>query len=247
VDPSDPAAVATVVEEQSVAALLIEPVQGENGVITLDPAIVRRWCEDARAAGAFVISDEIQAGLRRCGPRSVAVTDGLAVDAVLIGKPLGGGVLPVSAMLAREVMYEPLIADPFRHSATFSGYPLAAAAVPAALDAIERHAANGVLVAASMERILHELHSRRPDVIRAVRGRGLLWGVDFHDPATAGEVQFELAARGVVVSPCLGRPETLRLLPPLVCTQEDVNFAGQVLSDVVDYASKIRDSEKVSS
>ena len=86
VDPTRPDAVARVLAETDAAALIFEPVQGENGVTELDPEILARWCADAKAAGAFVIADEIQVGLRRCGERSLALAAGLPVDAVLLGK-----------------------------------------------------------------------------------------------------------------------------------------------------------------
>ena len=78
-----------------VAALIFEPIQGEAGVRPLDPMVLRRWVSDARAADAFVISDEVQVGLRRSGPFSPSIAAGLEPDAVLLGKALGGGLMPL--------------------------------------------------------------------------------------------------------------------------------------------------------
>ncbi|MEV6236549.1 aspartate aminotransferase family protein [Lentzea sp. NPDC051838] len=231
-DPGDPHAVARLTEP--LAALVFEPIQGENGVRILDEDVVRQWCADAKAAGAFVIADEIQVGLRRCGEVSVALAAGLPVDAVLLGKPLGGGVVPLSAAVCSDELYRPLLEDPFRHTATFGGQPLCVAAVPAALEAIEEtSAARGTTLSQRMLSGLTAVRDRHPDVVTEVRGRGLLWGVDFRTPDLAGEVQLGLAERGLLVSPCLSRPETLRLLPPLVASDADVATALAALEDAV--------------
>ncbi|MFF3781153.1 aspartate aminotransferase family protein [Streptomyces sp. NPDC001933] len=229
VDADDPDAIARVAAERPVAAVVFEPVQGENGVIPLDVEVLRQWCEDAHAVGAFAISDEIQVGLRRCGARSVALAEGLPVDAVLLGKPLGGGVVPLSAAVCSDALYQPLLSDPVRHTATFGGMPLCTAALPAALDVVEEHAEHGVALAERMHAALTDLHRRHPDVVSGVRGRGLAWGLDLATPEIAGEVQIGLAERGLLVSPCLSRPETLRLLPPLVASLAEIDQAAEAL------------------
>lgn len=231
--PADPDTVAREIADGDVAALVFEPVQGENGVRVLDPEILRGWCRAAQDAGVQVIADEIQCGLRRCGPRSVALDLGLPVDALLVGKPLGGGVVPVSALLCTDDLYQPLVEDPARHTATFSGQPLCAAAIPAALDAIELLAGTAAAVADQLGTGLRRIARDRPGVVREVRGRSLLWGVDFVDDAVAGEVMVELTRRGVIVSPCLSRPTTVRLLPPMVATTEQVEAVLTAFDDAV--------------
>ncbi|WP_433684886.1 aspartate aminotransferase family protein [Nocardia sp. CA-119907] len=237
IDPSDPDAVSRALAENRVAALIFEPVQGENGVTLLDPAILSRWCADAHAHGAFVIADEIQVGLRRCGDRSVALAHGLPVDAVLLGKAIGGGVVPVSALVCTEALYAPLTGDPVLHTATFSGYPLGVSAVAPALATIEAHVADGVRIAREMAEGLALLVADHDTVVTAVRGRGLLWGLDFCSPEFAGEVQVGLAQRGLVVSTCLSRPEVLRLIPPIIATSDDVAEALFLLRGAIEQAA----------
>ncbi|MFG2791799.1 aspartate aminotransferase family protein [Streptomyces sp. NPDC048419] len=229
--PDDPQAVARAMREHDVAAVVFEPVQAENGVQILDEAVLAQWCRDAHEQGAFVIADEIQVGLRRCGPRSVALAAGLDVDCVLLGKPLGGGVMPVSAAVCNDRLFAPLLADPMVHTATFSGHPLSTAVIPVALDLIERHAEDGEWIEAAMARGLAELREQFSDVVVETRGRGLLWGVDYRSPELAGDVLTGLAQRGMVVSPCLSRPTTIRLLPPIVATEADVKEALLMLTD----------------
>ncbi|WP_433192821.1 aspartate aminotransferase family protein [Nocardia sp. CA-107356] len=237
IDPTDPEAVEKVAAEHDIAALIFEPVQGENGVTPLDPAILARWCADAHEHGAFVIADEIQVGLRRCGDRSVALAHGLPVDAVLLGKALGGGVVPVSAMVCTEQLYAPLTVDPVLHTATFSGHPLATSAVAPALRAIEEHAEDGNRIAAEMAEGLAGIAAEHAGAVTAVRGRGLLWGLDFRSTEFAGEVQVGLAQRGLVVSTCLSRPEVLRLIPPIIARTEDVKEALVALHGAIEQAT----------
>ncbi|MDH6115200.1 putrescine aminotransferase [Kitasatospora sp. MAP12-15] len=238
IDPDDPDAVLREVAGGQVAAVVLEPVQGENGALPLATDVLRQWCEDAARHGSFVIADEIQCGLRRCGERSVALADGLPVDAVLFGKPLGGGVAPLSALLCSERLYAPLAADPFLHSATFGGHPLSCAVLPAALDAIEELAEHGRDLSLQLDGVLEGIRERHPSVVREVRGRGLLRGIDFSTPQAAGSVVVELAAEGLLVSPCLSRPTTVRLLPPLISTSADVAQAAGILDAAIAVAER---------
>ncbi|MGW3012890.1 aspartate aminotransferase family protein [Streptomyces sp. NPDC001219] len=218
--------------DDGVAAVIVEPVQGEGGVRPLEPEFLRALADAAHAHGAFLIADEIQSGLRRCGPRLVSTDRGVRPDAVLLGKALGGGVQPLSAVVATPELYEPLSADPFVHTTTFSGHPLGAAAGLAALTSVEELASRGAELSELFAAGLTGLAGRHPSLIREVRGQGLLWGVEFATPAAAGEVLMELGRNGLVVSPCLGRPEVLRLLPPLIATDEEAKEALAILDTV---------------
>jgi putrescine aminotransferase len=229
----DPETVSREVARGDVAALVFEPVQGESGVRPLDTGLLRGWCAEAARHDTFVIADEIQTGLRRCGERSLALAAGLDVDAVLVGKPLGGGVLPLSAAVCSERLFAPLIADPLKHTATFSGHPLSCAALPAALDAIEALADRGRVIAAAVETGLARLRSNHPDVITDVRGRGLLWGLNLASPQLASRLAVDLSRDGLLVSPCLGRPDTVRLIPPLVAEDADVEEAIAILEKTI--------------
>jgi putrescine aminotransferase len=226
----DAGAVAREVAAGDVAALVIEPIQGEAGARPLDPAVVARWAADARAAGAFLISDEIQVGLRRCGPVSLAVEAGWQPDAVLFGKALGGGILPISAAVGTDELFQPLVDDPTWHSATFGSHPLSCAAGRASLAAIDRYADRGAEVGARFEQALRDLAAAHPALVTDVRGRGLLWGVDFATPAMAGSVLVELADAGLLVSPCLSSRQTIRLLPPMVTTPAELDRAVEALA-----------------
>ncbi|HEX5608551.1 MAG TPA: aminotransferase class III-fold pyridoxal phosphate-dependent enzyme [Solirubrobacterales bacterium] len=216
-----------------VAALIFEPVQGEAGARCLDREVLRRWTRDAHAAGAFVISDEVQAGLRRCGPWSVALDAGLDVDAVLFGKALGGGVMPLAALAASAELYEPLRVDPNLHSATFGGHPLACAAGRAALPAIEGLAEPAAAIAARLDLGLRRLADAHPGAVVAVHGEGLMRGLELATPGAAGSVFVDLAHAGLLVSPCLGAPGTIRLLPSMVTTDTQLECALELLDEAL--------------
>jgi len=237
-DPVDPEAVLREVDAGDVAAIVFEPVQGEAGVRPLAPAVLRRWAADARAAGVYVISDEVQVGLRRCGDVSLALAAGIEPDAVLFGKALGGGVVPLSAVVATEDLYAPLAADPTWHTATFAGHPLSCAAGAAALAAIDELAPRGRRLAQRLDQGLEGLRAEHPAVVCEVRGAGLLWGLELASESIAGAALVELASRGLLVSPCLCSGTTIRLLPPMVTTDQQLERAFEALSAALSCAAE---------
>ena len=182
-------------------------------------------------AGVFVLADEVQTGLWRAGDASVALSDeyGIDPDAVLLGKPLGGGVLPLSAALCSERLYAPLSVDPFIHTTTFSGHPLACAAGLAGLDALQALTFRAVRLSALLADGLHRLAAAYSDVVVEIRGRGLLWGIELTDSGAAGIILTELSDGGLLTSPCLGRPEVIRLLPPAITTDIQLDTALSLL------------------
>ncbi len=226
----DPEAVRRETARGDVAALVFEPIQGETGVRPLDPAVLQRWTLDARSAGCFVISDEIQVGLGRCGPFSPSIAAGLEPDAILLGKALGGGLMPLSAMVATDTLAAPLVADPTWHTMTFGGHPLSCAAGRAALVALEEAAVHGAKVGELLRAGLGALSAEHPDTIVEVRGTGLIWGIEFSTAGAAGGALLELAQRGLLVSPCLSSTCTIRLLPPMVASTEQVDQSLEILA-----------------
>lgn len=227
--PDDPDAVAKACESDPPAALIFEPIQGEGGVRPLSVDVLARWVRDSADAGAFVIADEIQCGLRRAGDRSVALASGLPIDGLLVGKPLGGGVMPVSAALMSEKLYAPMLADPNLHSTTFGGHPLATALVGVTLREIEASVERIDLLARRMGNTLERLRADLPQHVVDVRGRGLMWAIELASPELAGEVLFRLAEESILLSPCLTRPQTLRLLPSVATSVEDIDRLGAVV------------------
>lgn len=225
----DVAALEAELARGDVAAFIFEPLQGEGGMRPVPLDFLRRAVAAAHASGALVIADEIQMGLGRCGAISLAEAWGLEADSVLFGKVLGGGVMPLSAAVCTDEFYAPLLRDSFLHTVAFSGHPLACAAGSAGLALLDTLLPRAPEIEAWLHTGLTELAGEFPDVVAEARGRGLAWGLECRTVEAAGHVMAELTASGLVHSPCLGRPEVLRLLPPLVATRSDVDAAMSAL------------------
>jgi len=209
------------------ACVVVEPVQAEAGVILPPPgylADVQGICHDY---DAFFVLDEVQTGLGRLGHWWGADAEGVTPDALLSGKALGGGVMPVSAVIATPDAFSAFDRDPLLHTSTFSGSPLGMAAVLGALAAIEndglveRAAALGDLLCAELGEVVT---SAMGGLVREVRGAGLLIGLEFTGPDVATELLVELNNEGVVVNTSLNSSCTVRLTPPAVLDGAEVRF-----------------------
>jgi putrescine aminotransferase len=221
------------------ACVVVEPVQGEAGVIVPPDGYlreVRRLCDEYEAL--FVL-DEIQTGLGRLGSWWGADQAGVVPDILLSGKGLGGGVMPVSAVIAKRKVFSVFDKDPYLHTSTFSGSPLAMAAVRGALAALEEDQ-----LVAKAEQLGKELITevRRivmehlGPLVREVRGRGLLIGVEFTEPGLAGELLVELIEQGVIANHALNSHMVLRFTPPAVLTPVDVEY----LCETFDRACRLQ-------
>ncbi|MFG3257418.1 aspartate aminotransferase family protein [Streptomyces sp. NPDC048172] len=209
------------------ACVVLEPVQGEAGVVIPPVGYLRAVRELCREHGALLVLDEIQTGLGRLGHWWGAVEERVTPDMLLAGKGLGGGVLPVSAVLASAEVFSAFDKDPYIHTSTFSATPLAMAAVQGALAAVEE----GDLVRRAQDlgrELLREISriARRHfgGLVREVRGKGLLIGVEFTVPGPAGDLLVELVDNGVVANHSLNSHLVLRLTPPAVLTPAETAF-----------------------
>jgi len=219
-----------------VAALIFEPIQGEGGVHEVDLAFLASASDALHAAGAFFISDEIQVGFGRCGPISIAVEYGLECDAVLFGKALGGGVLPLAALIASASLFQPATKDAWFHTTTFSGHPLCVAAGLAALRVLPSLRELVPAIDSRVGNALARVRLSSPDVCD-VRGRGALWGIELRDAAIAARTVADLADAGLLVSPCVAAPAVLRLFPPACASDDEIDTAMEIMFDVLSAAS----------
>ncbi|GHE30912.1 MULTISPECIES: ornithine--oxo-acid transaminase [Streptomyces] len=225
---NDLAAMEAAVDETT-AAVLIEPIQGEAGVIIPDEGYLTGVRELTRRAGALFLADEIQSGLGRTGRTLAVEHERVLPDVLLLGKALGGGIVPVSAVVARREVLGVL--HPGEHGSTFGGNPLAAAVGSAVVDLLatgefQRRAAElGVVLRDG----LTELVGRG---VTGFRARGLWAGVDV-DPAlgTGREIGERLLAEGVLVKDTHG--STIRLAPPLTITADELRWALAALERVL--------------
>jgi len=216
----DASAIEAAITDDTVAVLL-EPIQGEAGVLVPPQGYLAAVREVCTRRGILMMADEIQSGLGRTGYTFACDHESVVPDVYILGKALGGGILPVSAVVAdRDVLG---VFHPGEHGSTFGGNPLACAVGRAVVGLL----ATGEYQtrATTLGAHLHEALAKLPaEMVREVRGRGLWAGVDI-DPAfgTGREISERLMARGVLAKDTHG--STIRMAPPLVVTAEELDWA----------------------
>jgi len=217
------------------AAVILEPIQGEAGIIIPPDGYLTRTREICDATGALLILDEIQSGMGRTGVMWACERDGVVPDIMTMGKALGGGVMPLGAFIARPEVWSIFDENPYLHTSTFGGNPMACAAGLAALDFVEEHdlcaaaAERGAQMKAGFERIAAE----HGGMIEAVRGIGLLIGVQFSHEDIAGLMIAGLAGRNILAAYGLNDPGTIRFEPPLIISAEQVDEAIEGFADAL--------------
>jgi acetylornithine/succinyldiaminopimelate/putrescine aminotransferase len=196
---------------------MLEPIQGEGGVIVPDQDYlfqVRKWCDER---GLLLILDEVQTGFGRTGSLFAYQDSGIVPDILTLGKGLGGGV-PIAAFLAKE---QAAVFQPGDHGTTFGGNALSCAAAVASVSWILDHDVPGHAkkMGEYLVESLRKLQARQSAIVD-VRGRGLLLAVEF-DRDVAREVVATCRDDGLLLNPV--RPNAIRFMPPLIITREDVD------------------------
>jgi len=212
------------------AAILLEPIQGEAGVVVPPAGYLKAVADLCRKHNVLFIADEIQTGLGRTGKLFACDHEVVRPDVMILGKALGGGVYPVSAVLAsREILG---LFRPGEHGSTFGGNPLAAAAARAALCVIveEKLVENSARLGEYFQERLAEIPSPH---VKEVRGRGLLIGVELK-PAAGGARRFceALQQRGILCKET--RDDVIRFAPPLVIDRPTIDWALGPITDVLN-------------
>ena len=209
------------------AAVLLEPIQGEGGVIVPDDDYfpqVRAWCDEA---GILLMADEVQVGVGRAGALFAHQLYGIEVDVMAVAKGLGGG-FPIGAFLAKDHC---AVLGLGEHGTTFGGNPLAAHVGYTVLKhIIENDLSTQVAKKGEhLERRLHSLADRHP-MVKEVRGKGLLWAIEL-DRAAAEEAVRLCLDEGLLANNV--KPTALRLMPPLTITEEELDRAVEIVDRVL--------------
>jgi putrescine aminotransferase len=215
-------------------AVVLEPLQGESGVVIPPDGYLRQVRQLCDEHGALLILDEIQTGLGRLGAWWGADRAQVSPDILLVGKALGGGVMPVGAAVAGAATFAGLNRDPFLHTSTFAGNPLAMAAATAAIAAIEDESIVDrarVLGESILQQLRRILLASCPDLIVDVRGVGLLIGVEFRQEHIAGDFIHELLHRKVVLANSLNAFSVARLTPPAIMTDSECRLLYEAMED----------------
>lgn len=224
----DPAALEAAITPRT-AAFLVEPIQGEGGIIVPPAGYLKACAEICRKHDVLLLVDEIQTGLGRTGKPLCCDHDGVKPDGLMLGKALGGGLLPVSMFLAREDVME--VFTPGDHGSTFGGNPLACAVAHEALKVLEderlaqRAMTNGPV-------FMEKLRALKSPLVKEIRGRGLLVGLEV-DPArgSAKELCKRLRERGLLTKET--HETVIRFAPPLVITPAELDEAVAIVADAL--------------
>lgn len=221
---------------ENTAALLIEPIQGEGGIIVPPDGYLKAAENLCRENNVLLIADEIQTGLGRTGKLLACEHEDVQPDGLILGKALGGGILPVSMFLARREVMD--VFTPGDHGSTFGGNPLAAAVGLEALNILveDKLAENSAEMGAYL---LDELAAIDSPMITELRGRGLFIGIEI-DPtlATAREICEALMARGLLSKET--HSTVVRLAPPLIISKAEIDWAVTQIREVLEEIHRLR-------
>ncbi len=218
------------------AAFLVEPIQGEGGIVIPPKGYLKACQEICRKHNVLLIADEIQTGLGRTGSLLACEHENVVPDGLILGKALGGGILPVSMFLSRRDVLELLV--PGTHGSTFGGNPLSSAVGLEALNMLvedklaERSKKMG-------DYLIAELGKLDSPLIREVRGRGLFIGIEIDSAqGSAREICERLMERGLLSKET--HETVVRLAPPLIISREEIDWAVNQIRDVLQETGQVR-------
>ncbi len=227
---NDYAALEIALEDPNVCAFLIEPIQGEAGVVVPDDEYMKKAHALCKSKKVLFIADEIQTGLARTGKMFAMDYTGLRPDMVILGKALSGGFMPISAVLADDEIM--LTIKPGEHGSTYGGNPLAAAVAMEAIRVLdEENLADNAMKMGEIFR--NTLENANLSIVRLVRGRGLLNAIEIEhsDPNAAWNICVELMNEGLLAKPTHG--DKIRFSPPLVIAEKQMNKALETIIAVL--------------
>ncbi len=219
--------------DSTIAAVVIEPVQAEGGVRIAETRFMRALREQCDRTGALLIFDEVLTGFGRTGKLFALEHFGVVPDIIVMAKALGGG-LPLGAFCGRDELIGTLSHDPpLGHITTFGGHPLSCAAGLAALEVIvrERLYERAAMIGAELIRRIAAMRSSK---IAAVRGLGLLVGIEFRDSESARRFVAAAIARGIIINWTLNAEKVVRIAPPLIIATDEIDFALDAMQAALD-------------
>ncbi len=211
---------------EDVGAVLLEPIQGEGGVNIPDANYLRGVRALCNEFGALLILDEVQTGMGRTGKMFCFEHYGVAPDILCLAKAFGGGVMPAGAVIGSREVFSRLFDNPFLHTTTFGGNPLACAAALATINVLieERLPQRAARLGTRMLDGLRKASAPYPEIVVEARGKGLLIALEFNDDKSGFEFAKRLLDRGVLVSGTLVNARVIRIEPPLTITEEQADY-----------------------
>lgn len=227
-------ALAEALKDPNVAGFMVEPIQGEAGVIVPQEGYLKQVAALCRQHNVLFIADEVQTGIARTGKRLACDHEEVKPDILILGKALSGGTYPVSAVFCRDEIM--LTIKPGEHGSTYGGNPMACAVTMAALTVVkeENLAKNAEAMGQVFRQKMTELMAKRPDLITKVRGKGLLNAVEINtdeESETAWNLCVAFKEKGLLAKPTHGNK--IRFAPPLVISESQMNEACAIIESVV--------------
>ncbi len=217
-----------------IAGVILEPIQGEGGINVPPDDYFPRVRDLCDRYGALLIADEVQTGMGRTGKMFCVDHWGVVPDIMCLGKALGGGVMPIGAFVSNKTIWEQLFPEPWLHSTTFGGNPLACVAAIAGIHVLldEKLPEKAAKLGSEMIEKLRGLRRRYPKLCMDVRGKGLMIGMEFPTDALGYEVAKGLFDKGCLVAGTLFSAKTIRIEPPLTITPAEVTMAIETIEKV---------------
>ena len=230
---------------EDVGALILEPVQGEAGAVVPPEGYLRRVRELCDEFKVLLILDEVQTGMGRTGRFLACEHENVVPDILCLGKAMGGGVMPLSCFMSTPKIWKVLEDNPFLHSSTFGGNPLACAAGIAAINVMleENLPQQAAEKGAYLMKRLRAMQALFPEFLKEVRGKGLLIGLEFTDRFIGYRVAAGLFKRGVLVAGTLLSARTIRIEPALNISYELLDRMLERLKDTLEAVEKQLDKE----
>lgn len=217
-----------------IAAVILEPIQGEGGINVPQDDYLPRVRDLCDRYGALLIIDEVQTGMGRTGKMFCVEHSNVIPDIMCLGKALGGGVMPIGAFVSTKNIWEHLFPEPWLHSTTFGGNPIACVAAIAGIHVLleEKLPERADKMGNAIIMKLKALRRRFPKLCTDVRGKGLMLGIEFPSDEIGYEVAKGLFDNGVLVAGTLFHAKTLRIEPPLTISQAEMDQALNVMEKV---------------
>ncbi|MEH7502879.1 putrescine aminotransferase [Neobacillus drentensis] len=221
---------------EDVAAVLLEPIQGEGGIILPPENYLKQVRELCDQYGSLLIFDEVQTGMGRTGKMFAAELYEVVPDIICLAKAFGGGVMPAGAVVATENVFKSWFDNPFMHTTTFGGNPLACAAAIATIGVLieEKLPERAAEVGAYFLEELKNAAKGHEDKVQEIRGQGLMIGIEFHQDEIGYEVSKGMFDRGILVAGTLINSKTIRIEPALTISYEEVNKVVATFKEVLD-------------
>ncbi len=235
---NDIEALAAALKEGNIAGFLVEPIQGEAGVFVPDEGYLTKAAQLCKEANVLFIADEVQTGIARTGQMLAVDHENVTPDILILGKAISGGVYPVSAVLANDIIMD--VIKPGQHGSTFGGNPIACKVAVAALEVVkdEKLAENAQVLGERFRARMNKF-IESSNVVNAVRGKGLLNAIlinDTPDSSTAWDICVALKENGLLAKPTHGN--IIRFAPPLVMTETQLDECCEIIEKTISAFEK---------